>query len=247
MTSKVKKKPLEEWEIQRDDYLKNAKGPSFFGVKLDEYQQEFRDSILDDDIKIVFCNAKAGSGKTFIAASCAEMLVKSGKYDGIIYITAPVQEENMGFLPGTVEEKTDIYSEPFIIALEKIGVNPYVAVKHGDEDNKYSTAYIECRPHNYLRGLDIENKVIVIDEAQNFKTSELKKVLTRMHDNCKIIVIGHCGQVDLKTDTISGFRSYLKAAEDGVEERPWMKICNLVNNYRGIVSTWADSVEKIKE
>lgn len=219
----------------------------FYGYKLDEHQQEFRDSILDDNNLLIFCDSPAGSGKSLIAAGCAQMLVMSNKYDGIVYITAPVQEKNMGFLPGSVEEKTDIYSEPFITALEHIGVNPYLAIKHAEEDNKYSTAYIECRPHNYLRGLDIEHKVIIVDEAQNFTTSELKKVLTRVHDDCKTIVIGHTLQCDLPNDKISGFRSYLAAAHLDYWDRPWMKICTLENNYRGEVSKWADTVEKIKD
>lgn len=246
MTAKTKKKP-QEWETERDDYLENSKGPMFFGLKLDEAQQAFRDTILDDNITLIFCDAKAGTGKTVIATGCAEMLVKSGKYDGIVYITAPVQERNMGYLPGTVEEKTDIYSEPFIIALEKIGVNPYLAVKHDEEDNKYSTAYIECRPHNYLRGLTFENKVVIVDESQNLHTSELKKVLTRMSDNCKVIVLGHVGQVDLPREEMSGFKSYLFAACDAVEQKEWMAICTLTKNYRGEMSQWADNVQRLEE
>lgn len=242
-----KKKTTCAWESERDDYLENAKGPMFFGLKLDEYQQVFRDTILNDKIRLIFCDSKAGTGKSVISTGCAEILVKSGKYDGIVYITAPVQERNMGYLPGTVEEKTDIYSEPFIIALEKIGVNPYLAIKHNEEDNKYSTAYIECRPHNYLRGLTFENKVVLVDEAQNLHTSELKKVLTRMSDNCKVIVLGHVGQVDLPREEMSGFKSYLFAARDAVKEKDWMAICTLEKNYRGEMSQWADSVNKIEE
>lgn len=245
MTAKTKKKP-QEWETERDDYLENSKGPMFFGLKLDEYQQEFRDTILDDENIITFCDSAAGNGKSLIAAGCAEMLVRSRKYDGIIYITAPVQESKMGFLPGTVEEKTDIYSEPFIIVLEKLGINPYQAVRHKDDDMKYGTAYIECRPHNYLRGLTFEHKVIIIDEAANFTTSELKKILTRACDNCKVIVIGSTIQCDLDSKVQNGFSIYLSAAHEDSEKRPWMKICTLVNNYRGELSKWSDQVEKAK-
>lgn len=202
---------------------------------------------VDNDEHLFLANDFIVTHNTVIATGCAEMLVKSGKYDGIVYITAPVQERNMGYLPGTVEEKTDIYSEPFIIALEKCGINPYLAVKHDEEDNKYSTAYIECRPHNYLRGLTFENKVVIVDESQNLHTSELKKVLTRMSDNCKVIVLGHVGQVDLPREEMSGFKSYLFAACDAVEEKEWMAICTLTKNYRGEMSQWADNVNKLEE
>jgi len=246
MSAKKKTDTTQDWERDRDLYNVSGmiKGDKFFGMMLDEYQLKFKNAILDDEKKLIFCNAPAGSGKTVIAAGTAVWLYNTGVVDGIIYITAPVQEANMGFLPGSVQEKTDIYSDPFISALESIGVNTYVAVKRDDvpESPYKGTAYIECRSHNYMRGLDIKNKVIIVDEAQNFTTSELKKVLTRMHDDCKIIVIGHRMQCDLKSGLTSGFYSYLDAAEH--TEENWISTCTLVNNYRGVVSSWADKIQK---
>lgn len=224
------------WEEARDA----AGSSTFYGLKLDEWQEKFKSQILDPHNLLVICNAAAGTGKTVISAGCANILVAQRKYEGIVYITAPVQEENMGYLPGTVEEKTDIYSEPFVIALEKIGVNPYTAIKKNDTDGKFYSAYIECRPHNYLRGITFDNKVIIIDESQNYHFSELKKVLTRCSDTCKVIMIGHTGQCDLPSKDKSGFHRYLEAA-DGFE---YAAKCELVNNYRGKLSNWADSVIK---
>ena len=89
--------------------------------------------------------------------------------------------------------------------------------------------------------------MVIVDEAQNLHTSELKKVLTRMSDNCKVIVLGHVGQVDLPREEMSGFRSYLFAANEAVKEKEWMAICWLKNNYRGEMSQWADDVQKLEE
>jgi len=102
---------------------------------------------------------------------------------------------------------------------------------------KNGTAYIQCLSHNYLRGTNFENKVVIIEEAQNYYFDELKKVLTRVHDTCKVIVIGHTGQIDLiHRSERSGFSYYLNHFRN-VE---WAQICTLSKNYRGIISQWAD-------
>lgn len=211
----------------------------FFGMQLDEQQREFRDAIWSPEKLIVFCDAKAGSGKTQIAVMTAELLYQYGRYDGIVYITAPVQEGKIGFLPGTVQEKLDIYNEPFYQAAEKANMDIQHMSCSDIENEKYGTAYVQCLSHNYLRGCNFENKVVIIDEAQNFYLDELKKVLTRMHDSCKVIVIGHTGQIDLyHHPENSGFAPYIRHF-DGV---PWAQICHLTHNYRGKISNYADTL-----
>lgn len=67
---------------------------SFYGMELDEKQKVYRDSIWDPNIDVVFCNARAGTGKTTIAVGVANLLVQYGLYDGIVYIVSPTQEES---------------------------------------------------------------------------------------------------------------------------------------------------------
>ena len=211
----------------------------FFGMKLDAEQTAYRDAIWSDDKLIVFCDAKAGSGKTQIAVMTAELLCKYGRYEGIVYITAPVQEGKLGFLPGTVQEKLEVYNEPFYQAAIKANIDIQHAFFGDPESEKSGSAYIECMSHNYLRGCNFENKVVIIDEAQNFYKDELKKVLTRMHDTCKVIVIGHTGQIDLyHHPENSGFAPYIKHFEDV----DWAQTCHLTNNYRGKISNHADTL-----
>ena len=213
-------------------------GHMFFGMNLDEEQAQYRDAIWSQDKLIVFCDAKAGSGKTQIAVMTAELLYKYGRYDGIVYITAPVQEGKLGFLPGTVQEKLEVYNEPFYQAAVKADIDIQHAFIGDQESEKMGTAYIECMSHNYLRGCNFENKVVIIDEAQNFYKDELKKVLTRVHDTCKVVVIGHTGQIDLyHHPENSGFAPYIEHFRD-VE---WVEICQLTNNYRGKISNHADA------
>lgn len=234
------KKTTRTTTTERLEIPKTLNDNPFFGIKLDEEQKHFRDSIWNDDKLIVFCNAPSGTGKTTIAFATAELLYQYGKYEGIVYVTAPVQEERIGFLPGTAQEKTAIYAEPLMQAAVKIGVNTFAAIVNDNiAGQKNGTAYIECLPHNYLRGCNFENKVVIIDEAQNYYGDELKKVLTRIHDTCKTIVIGHTGQIDLyHKPQNSGFAPYI---EHFINE-PWCEVCNLTKNYRGLVSRHADTI-----
>lgn len=212
----------------------------FYGFELDEEQQAFRDAIWSKDKLIVFCNAKAGTGKTTIATGVADLLVKYGRYNGIVYIAAPVQEAKQGFLPGSIEDKSDPYYEPFYQALDKIGVNINTATFSDFSNEKFGTAYIKCMVHTYMRGCNFENKVVILDESQNYYFDELKKVLTRMHDNCKVIVIGHSQQCDLyHNPERSGFVKYLNHFSK--DDR--CAVCRLTKNYRGWISNMADELE----
>ena len=166
-------------------------------------------------------------------------MVKYGRCDGIVYIASPTQEQKQGYLKGSIEEKSEPYFEPFYEALDKIGVNRNTAFYDSAVNEKYQTAYIQCVTHTFLRGTNFENKVVIIDEAQNYYFDELKKVLTRLHDSCKIIVIGHDGQNDLfDHPERSGFVPYLNwfSGDDRVA------VCRLTENHRGWISQHADEL-----
>ena len=211
----------------------------FYGLKLDEHQKIFRDAIWNPNKLIVFCNAKAGTFKKTIATATADLIFKYGLYDGIVYIAAPTQEQKQGYLAGSIEEKSEPYFEPFYEALQKIGANLNTIMFDNIMNEKNGTAYVRCVTHTFLRGTNFENKVVIIDEAQNYYFDELMKVLTRLHDNCKVIVIGHDGQVDLyKNPERSGFVRYLNwfAPDDRCA------ICELKKNYRGWISQHADNL-----
>lgn len=220
---------------------KDLKGHQFYGFELDEQQKVFRDAIWNPDKLVVFCNAKAGTGKTFVAVATANLLVQYGLYDGIVYISSPTQEEKLGYLPGEIEEKTSIYSEPLWEALIKLNINPNTAINQANISNqKNGTGYIDAITHVYLRGCNFENKVVILDETQNYYCDELKKTLTRMADSCKVIVIGHSGQIDLyHNPENSGFVRYLNHFRDD----PRTAICELTTNHRGWISSHADALE----
>ena len=220
---------------------KTLDGHPFYGMTLDEQQKIFAEAIWNPENLIVFANACSGSGKTTIAVGVANMLVQYGVYNGIVYVVSPVQEEKSGFLPGDADSKTRVYTAPLYDALEKLDINPFTAVNQESIANqKNGTGYIDCVSHLWLRGCNLEHKVVIVEESQNFYIDELKKVLTRIADNSKTIVIGHTGQCDLyHNPERSGFAPYI----EHFKNEPYAQICTLTKNYRGKVSTHADELQ----
>lgn len=214
----------------------------FYGLRLDEEQEVFRDLIYDKNKIAILCNSKAGTGKTTIALGTANLLVQYGFYNGIVYIVSPTMEQKQGFLPGSPEEKTAPYMEPLLDAMLSLGIPSSALMRDEDmESQKNGNAYIQFLAHTYLRGCNFEHKVIIVEESQNFYFDELKKVLTRIHDNCKVIVIGHTEQCDLyKNAQKSGFKYYLEAFRNIEDDR--VGICELTVNHRGWFSSFCDNV-----
>ena len=219
----------------------SLKDEPFYGFELDDQQKIFRDAIWDTEKLIVFCNARAGTGKTFIATATANLLVQYGLYDGIVYVVSSYGESRQGFLPGDITEKSEVYCKPFYQALIECNINPNTAITNEKIINqKNGTGYITCLTHTYLRGTNFDNKVILLDEAQNYTTSDLKKTLTRCSDRCKVIVIGHDQQCDLEDKTKSGFMKYINHFKGD----PRTAVCELKTNHRGWISSHADALEE---
>lgn len=228
--------------IENNNSFYNEKIPktlsdhSFFGINLSKEQKIFANAIWNPSNLIIFCNAFCGTGKTLISIATAELLYKYGLFEnGIVYCISPCLEHKQGFLPGGIDEKSEPYFTPFYQALMKLGINPVNSIKK-DLNSQKNGAYIDLIPHTFLRGHNFENQVVILDEAQNFTKEELKKTLTRCSDNCKVIVIGHMGQIDLENPNDSGFEGYLK----WFKKEPYCQVCELTQNFRGKISSHAD-------
>ena len=218
---------------------KNLDSHIFYGLTLDEEQIQFRNAIYSRDNDIVFCEAAAGTGKTLISVATAILMCEYGMYSGITYIVAPTQEEKLGFLPGDAESKVAKYCDPIYDALYTLGREPGRMIESSEnmDEQKNGDAIIRCTSHVYLRGRNFSKRVIIIEEAQNLYFDEMKKVLSRCHDDCKVIVIGNDVQCDIyKHPEKSGFTPYLKRYAQ--EER--CVVCELKTNHRGWISTVAD-------
>lgn len=211
----------------------------FYGMKLDEEQLSFANAIWNPDIDIVFVDAKAGVGKTTIAVGVANLLVHYGFFNEIIYIMSPYGERKQGWLPGTITEKSSVYFEALYQALLECNVNINTAINTDSMVNqKNGTGFVTCITDTFLRGSNLNNAIIIIDEAQNFTVPQLKKVLTRIGKNAKVVVTGHELQCDLDNSENSGFVTYI----NHFAEKDRVAICKLTNNYRSWISQWADEV-----
>ena len=213
----------------------------FYNLTLDDEQLAFANAIWDPNIDIVFCNSVAGTGKTTIAAGVANMLALYGRYSCIVYIMAPYGERKQGYLPGDLTEKSQVYFEAFMQALQTCNVNTITAINSESMVNqKNGTGYITCITDTYLRGTNLNDAVVIIDEAQNATTAQLKKILTRVGNDTKVVVIGHDQQCDIDDPSRSGFVRYITHFLG--QKR--CAVCELHENHRGWISRHADELKE---
>ncbi len=153
-----------------------------------------------DRSELVFGIGPAGTGKTYLAVAFAAALLERGDVERIILSRPAVEAgERLGFLPGDMREKVDPYLRPLYDALYDM--------MPGDKVEKALIAQppvIEVAPLAFMRGRTLSNAVIILDEAQNSTSMQMKMFLTRLGENSKMIVTGDPSQVDLRPGEVSG-------------------------------------------
>lgn len=168
-------------------------------------QQAYVDALLKNDL--VFGVGPAGTGKTYLAAAVAVHMLMSKQVKKII-LTRPVIEagENLGFLPGTLEEKIDPYLRPLFDALHDF-LGPEKTKEFMEKD------IIEVAPLAYMRGRTISHAFMLLDEGQNTTTTQMKMFLTRLGEGSRMVVTGDLSQVDLKKHVKSGLKESAQVLE----------------------------------
>ncbi len=157
---------------------------------------------------VVFAIGPAGTGKTYTAVALAIRALKHKVVKKII-LTRPAVEagESLGFLPGDLKEKIDPYLRPLYDALDDM--IPADKLKHFME-----TRVIEIAPLAYMRGRTLDNAFIILDEAQNTSSLQIKMFLTRLGPSAKAILTGDLSQIDLPRNTSSGLRKAINILKD---------------------------------
>ena len=157
---------------------------------------------------LVFALGPAGTGKTYISVALAVKALKNKDVKKII-ITRPAVEagENLGFLPGDLQEKIDPYLRPIYDALGDMV--PTEKLKYYRENG-----VIEIAPLAYMRGRTLNNAFVLLDEAQNTTPMQLKMFLTRMGPNSKVIITGDGSQIDLPKNQHSGLVQAIQVLKD---------------------------------
>jgi phosphate starvation-inducible PhoH-like protein len=148
--------------------------------------------------ELVFGIGPAGTGKTWLAVAHAAQLFERKEVDKIILSRPAVEAgERLGFLPGDLREKVDPYLRPIYDAL-------YDLMDARIVERALQTGEIEIAPLAFMRGRTLTNAAIILDEAQNTTTMQMKMFLTRLGENSRMIVTGDPSQVDLPPGQASG-------------------------------------------
>ena len=163
-----------------------------------ENQQQLINAYETTDM--IFAIGPAGTGKTYLSIALAVKALKEKQAKKIILSRPAVEAgEKLGFLPGDMKEKIDPYLQPLYDALEDM----LPAVKLQDMIEKH---IIQIAPLAFMRGRTLSDAVVILDEAQNTTTAQIRMFLTRMGWNTKMIITGDLTQVDLPRGTTSGLR-----------------------------------------
>ena len=152
---------------------------------------------------MVFAIGPAGTGKTYTGVALAVKALKNKEVKRII-LTRPAVEagENLGFLPGDLQEKLDPYMQPIYDALRDM--IPAEKLAHYIDNGT-----IQIAPLAFMRGRTLDNAFVILDEGQNTTHAQMKMFLTRMGKNAKFLLTGDPGQIDLPRRTISGLKEAL--------------------------------------
>jgi phosphate starvation-inducible protein PhoH and related proteins len=185
-------------------------------------QRVFHDIISDGDTQLVLCHGIAGTGKTYVSIYKAlqDVLRRGTPYDKLIIINPTVDvgnEDKLGFLPGELSSKIQQYNESTFTILDKI-IGKARAGKM-IQDNK-----IEIGVLNFLRGTNLENCYVILDEAQNVSPMQIKTLMTRISENCKMIIQGDMSQCDkYKTNGVTNY-----------EKSGFYDVWNRLQNVKGV-------------
>jgi len=169
-------------------------------------QKRMVEACLHNDI--VFAIGPAGTGKTYTAVAIAVNALKNKQVKRIVLVRPAVEAgESLGFLPGDMKEKVDPYLRPLYDALDDM--------IHAEKLKSYlESKIIEIVPLAYMRGRTLNNAFIILDEAQNATSTQMKMFLTRLGMDSKIIATGDLTQIDLPKKTLSGLKHAVNLLKD---------------------------------
>jgi phosphate starvation-inducible PhoH-like protein len=190
---------------------------------------------------LTFGVGPAGTGKTYIAVAAAAYFLENKLIDRIILSRPAVEAgEKLGFLPGDLKEKIDPYLRPLYDAL--YDCLPANKVEKGLENNT-----IEIAPLAFMRGRTLENAFVILDEAQNCNTVQMKMFLTRLGINSKMVITGDPSQIDLPSNIQSGLLDALAVTKNIEEiEQVYFNSTDVVRHtlVAKIINAYSDAFKK---
>ena len=163
-------------------------------IPKNERQEEYLEQLMDPQKMIVIATGPAGTGKSVLAMLAGIKALTEKKVNKLILCrpSVGVSDENLGFLPGTIEDKM----EPWVIPLMDVLTEYYSAKEIG---SMIDSKVIEFLPLMYMRGRNIKNSFVILDEGQNTTIEQCKALFTRLCENSKLVVTGDNDQSDKRT------------------------------------------------
>tara|TARA_A100001515_G_scaffold117824_1_gene99951 strand:- start:4348 stop:5655 length:1308 start_codon:yes stop_codon:yes gene_type:complete len=238
-SSNEKKTALAKF-VSKDLPLKKVieRNSGTWGLKPRNKEQMFAlDVLLDPEIPIITLIGKAGCGKTLLAIAAGLDQVLDQEIYKKLVVTRPVQPlgKDIGYLPGTMEEKMQPWLMPIQDNIEFLMNGKKDSMNHFFEDKTISVEAL-----TYIRGRSISNAFIIVDEAQNLTTHELKTIITRVGENTKIVLTGDVEQIDnVYLDATTNGLSY---AIEKFKKHTLAAHMTLVKGERSKVATLASKV-----
>jgi phosphate starvation-inducible PhoH-like protein len=165
--------------------------------------------LYDQGKELIALHGYPGTGKTFLALYHAlKSVFVTEEQDKIIIVRSAVAVRDIGFLPGTEEEKIAVYQQPYVEALH------WFCNRASTFEDMVKAHKVEFITTSFLRGLTIDNAVIVVDEAQNLTMHELDSIITRAGQNTRIVLCGDTGQTDLRNQGYGMTMSVMERMEE---------------------------------
>ena len=193
--------------MSKDDIVIKTKKKTI--VARSPNQALYMRSILDHEM--VFGLGPAGTGRTYLAVAVGVAMYLEGKVERLIFARPAVEAgERLGFLPGDMKDKVDPYLRPIYDALHDMMPYDFMVKKIEDGD-------IEIAPLAFMRGRTLSNAFVILDEAQNTTTTQMKMILTRLGESSRMVINGDLSQTDLPVGVKSGLRDASEIL-DGIED-----------------------------
>jgi phosphate starvation-inducible PhoH-like protein len=209
----------------------------FNHIKFTHSQLQFFKTIRNNFLTI--CTGPAGTAKTFVACYAALDLLREGSHKKIILARPAVEAgENLGFLPGTIDEKIAPYMEGYTSNMEKI-------VSHEKVKQLIGKKMIDMQPLAFMRSKTYDDSILILDEAQNADLRQIMLVVTRMGNNSRIVICGDVTQWDIKSrsrdlhifsdriiNSVPGCESFQFTREDIVRNPTLIQITDNYDKYK---------------